>query len=1697
MRKLYLLILFSVFCLSGIGQNQTLTLTFLGEDANTYIPLPLEQVYVQNVTRGCDTILLGDSPSLVVEVPLGIWDQPGQGPGSFTVFPPVPNPFSGTTSVEVQMNQGGLLYLSLLDAQGRIVSEYKNGLPSGKHRFEIKSSVNSLLLLKVSNESMVRTIKLLNTSDGSIENSITYKGTELHSTKSALFKPVFTYHFGDQLFFKSIKKGYYDKIIVDSPISNSLYTFDLIPKSLPPTILTDSVSMIGISSVVSGGNIISDGGSSVVARGVCWSLLTNPTIAGSHTSNGSGGGAFVSEVTGLTSGTNYYLRAYATNSAGTAYGDLLAFTTLDFPVVSTSAISGITQSTANCGGQVISDGGSPVTARGVCWDTIPNPTTAGNHTSDSVGLGFFTSKLTGLTGGTLYYTRAYATTIGGTSYGDDISFTTHSLPAVTPAVITDITQTSANSISVVLFDGGVPVTARGVCWSISPAPTIAGNHTTDGSGVGAFVSHLSGLTGYTLYYIRSYATNIYGTAYGDEQSFTTLTLPDVTTTGATNITQYSATSGGNVLFEGGTDVIARGICWSTSPNPAISGSHTTDGAGPGIFVSNLTGLTWGMQYYIRAYATNSVGTAYGLQQTFMTLSLATVNTTAPTNITQTTATSGGDVISSGGGPVTARGVCWSTMPHPSTGNNHTINGSGMGQFTSNLTGLTEGTIYYIRAYATNMFGTAYGDEQTFTTLSLPTVVTTPVTNITQTTASSGGNVTSEGGTLVTARGVCWSTAQHPTTSGNHTTDGTGPGSFISDVTGLTGGMIYYIRAYAVNVVGTAYGNELTFTTLNTPSVTTTAPSGITTSTAISGGNVSSAGGAPVTVRGVCWSTSANPTTLDNHTLDGAGTGTFTSTITGLTASASYFVRAYASNSIGTAYGNEFTFTTINFPVVTTTPLTNISMATATSGGNVLTDGGSPVTARGVCWSTTSNPSSTGSHTTDGTGTGSFVSNITGLTGSTVYYLRAYATNSVGTVYGAELTFTTLNLPVVTTTSITNVTQSTASSGGNVTSDGGSPVTLRGVCWSTSHNPIATGSHTSDGSGTGTFVSNITGLSGSTVYYVRAYATNGVGTAYGGEQTCTTLNLPAITTTAVTGITQTTALSGGTITSDGGSPVTVRGVCWSTLSGPTITNPHTNDGSGTGTFTSTITGLTGATQYYVRAYATSSLGTGYGNELTFTSLYLPTVTTAPVTNIGQTVATSGGEVTSDGGDPVSARGVCWSTLPNPTTGNSHTSDGTGIGPFISNLTGLTGGTVYYIRAYATNSVGTAYGPGLTFTTLNTPTVSTSAVTIITQTTATTGGNVTADGGSPVTGRGVCWSTTPNPTIANNHTLDGTGIGIFVSYVTGLTGGTLYYVRAYATNSVGTSYGAMLSFTTFNVPTVTTSPITGITQLTAATGGNVTSSGGPPVTSRGVCWSISTNPTTSDSHTFDGSGTGIFISSITGLNANTIYYVRAYAINSIGTAYGNEISFTTLFPTCPGTATVTYEGTTYNTLQVGTQCWFKENLNVGTRINGVSEQTDNGIKEKYCYNDLESNCNIYGGLYQWSEAMQYVTTEGAQGLCPAGWHIPTQAEFNQLTTFLGGSGLAGGALKETGTSHWAPPNAGATNSSGFTGLPGGMRNFASGTFGDLSLSGNFISSSSYNSGGFDYWEMFHLWNYDPTFQGSYTNLGYGVSLRCIKN
>jgi len=327
--------------------------------------------------------------------------------------------------------------------------------------------------------------------------------------------------------------------------------------------------------------------------------------------------------------------------------------------------------------------------------------------------------------------------------------------------------------------------------------------------------------------------------------------------------------------------------------------------------------------------------------------------------------------------------------------------------------------------------------------------------------------------------------------------------------------------------------------------------------------------------------------------------------------------------------------------------------------------------------------------------------------------------------------------------------------------------------------------------------------------------------------------------------------------------------------------------------------------------------------------LPVVTTKPVTDISDNKATSGGNVTADGRASVTARGVCWSKSEYPTIDDEHTQNGSGLGEFKSQLTNLEAGATYYVRAYASNRIGTAYGAQLTFsTTTGLPQVTTDEVSNISATTATCGGEVAANSGYAITARGICWSDkTATPTINNDHTEEVATTGHFTSMMIGLERNTTYYVRAYAVNEKGTNYGETKMFKTLNgLPSVTTTDVgENVTETTAVSGGYVVDDGDFAILERGVCWNTLPNPTINNYRTTDGEGSGYFVSTITGidlLSSSTTYYIRAYASNINGTSYGEQISVNSVNLDYKNLPSVEYNGYKYKVYpDIGAMTWNK--------------------------------------------------------------------------------------------------------------------------------------------------------------------------------
>lgn len=538
-----------------------------------------------------------------------------------------------------------------------------------------------------------------------------------------------------------------------------------------------------------------------------------------------------------------------------------------------------------------------------------------------------------------------------------------------------------------------------------------------------------------------------------------------TTNAATQITQTTAVVGGAIVNNGSSTITARGICYNTAGSPDINSSKIEVTGTTGDFSSTLIGLSKGTTYYAKAYAVTNNGVSYGLALPFTTRANdapvdywtqsfndpASVPTSAPTTAQTINVSGQGDWVylnaykDANAVYITDQSALSLRMLKSNSYVISPLLDAGITQFT-----FTEGrgdrtlTVYTstdggaswtnpqeiitikgelikvsVKSAAVNRFKIANlsgGDANidnvsanVFPTGTAPALITSTPTSIGKNSATITGEITNAGTKAVVERGFVWSTSVEPLVIDHKVISSTTENQFSENISDLPAGTQIHIRSYAISRAGTGYGDEKTFTTVapTLPLLTTVEATSIKGELATSGGVITDNGGASITARGVCWNTTGNPSISDAKSNDTLSSVTFQSLLTYLTPSTHYYYRAYATNIAGTGYGEVKTLTTVNIsaPTVTTGNVEEIQYYKANVNGTVTNDGNA-MTERGVCWNTTGNPTITSSHTAFGVGAGSFSGSITNLTENMQYYLRAYAKNSVETVYGNQVAFVT-------------------------------------------------------------------------------------------------------------------------------------------------------------------------------------------------------------------------------------------------------------------------------------------------------------------------------------------------------------------------------------------------------------------------------------------------------------------------------------------------------------------------------------------------------------------------------------------------------------------------------------------------------------------------------------------------------------------
>jgi len=1093
------------------------------------------------------------------------------------------------------------------------------------------------------------------------------------------------------------------------------------------------------------------------------------------------------------------------------------------PTATTGAATGVGATQATLNGTVNANDHSTTvwfeygltTSYGSTFPADQSPVTGSSDTA-------VTATVPELSPNTTYHYRVVAQNANGTTNGADMTFTTGSLP---PQVVTlaasVITATGATlngavnangADAMVTFEYGT-TTAYGTTVTADQSPVMAGN-------VSAVSKAISGLSNNTTYHYRAVATNSGGTTYGEDMTFTIGTVgttPTATTDPATALGNAGATLNGTVnagdsstavTFEYGLTT-GYGSVAPAVQNPVTGNTDTPVSAVIGELLPNTT-------YHYRATAANANGSDTGADMTFTTLPLPPeVDTDAASSVGTTTATVNGTVNANSSsstvtfeyGLTTAYGTTVTADQSPVTGSTDTAVSKG-------LSGLTNGTTYHYRAVAINAGGITYGEDNTFTTgVSPPTVATNAASGVGTTGATLNGTVNANGSSTAvtfeygetTAYGRTANAVQSPVSG----TSATAVSLVVAD---LTPGVTYHFRAVGQSLGGTAYGADMTFTTLAPPTVTTDAAAPVTTTTAQLNGTVN-ANGTSTTVTFEYGTTTGYGTTVtaDQSPATGNADTAVSKAISGLTPGTVYHYRAVGVNAHGTTYGEDRTFiTTVGPPVVTTNAATSVLANGATLNGTVTSNSAS-TTVTFEYGTTTAYGTTVTADQSPVNGLDVAVSKaITGLTSNTTYHYRVVGTNANGTTYGADMTFTTGELtPTAITQPATGVGASFATLNGIANGNlAGAVVTFEyGLTAAYGSSVSATPSSVPGDQNDYPVSAVLTGLLPNTTYHFRVVADNIWGPAvYGADMTFTTTIGPSAATDPATAVGTSGATLNGTVNANGTSTAVTFEYGLNTSFGQVVIADQSPVTGNTDTaVSSTLSGvLQPNTTYYYRAVASNPNDTSYGADITFTTGGLsPEVTTDAVTGVSNTGATLNGTVNARGDSTTvtfeygltQALGTMVTADQSPVTGNSNT-------PVSKVISGLTNNTTYHYRAVAQNAFGTVYGQILTFFTGGAaPTVTTEAATGIGPDTATLHGTVNANGNDatvtfeygPDTNYGKTVSATPSPVTG---TLD-TPVS---ALITGLAAGATVHYRAVAVNSHGTVQGADMTFTTGTVPPV---------------------------------------------------------------------------------------------------------------------------------------------------------------------------------------------------------------------------------------------------------------------------------------------------------
>ncbi|MEY8719747.1 hypothetical protein AALN73_01140 [Bacteroides stercorirosoris] len=828
------------------------------------------------------------------------------------------------------------------------------------------------------------------------------------------------------------------------------------PSVYSPTLTTNSVTGLSRFGATFQGTVTKHPDSTGdLAIGFLYSTSTSLSNAQEVNATPVDGNNYTAAVVGLTPGEKYYYCIFARSGKSVVKGKTSSFNTEDAipPSLSIAEATEVTESGATLTATILDNGGYEPTVRGFAYamyvENAGDPTLDDN-TKLVIG-DKFEITLSDLAANTTYIVRPYATNDAGTGYGESVKFTTSQQKI--PMVIANGSGSLANKpVEVVAYeavcmgavteDHGFTVTEYGFCYSTeSRQPTIeSSQHIKAQDGAKGFSATLKGLTASTKYYMRAYAKSEKGVGYSATVEFTTDKEQVVSLTQATvtDRTSSSVTITAQMAYESFSTIKEKGICYGQTANPSVDGTKISDSNTEHKVTATITGLKEGDTYHARAYAITRDGTFYSGDIAFTTETTYAPSVSKPSvyDKTETGAKVRASIRTNGGLEVTAKGICYSsTNAKPTLEDLVAISTEADNSILVSLSDLQGGVTYYVRSYATNAKGTGYSEEvEQFTTTkhTEPTLNGLNVMNIKDDNAEASASIANIGGEgeTIEERGFVVSTSGDPTIDGYNTTkfvSSSTEDAFSTKLTGLRYNTLYYIRAYAVNKVGTGYSKTLSFetgsserATLGELKCTKTEAHSLSFSF-----EVTSTGGAELTSQGFMWRKSGES---EYTNVSGKLTGnTVTGTITGLTENTGYYVYGYVENKNGETSTGYNTFNTAKLPpgegdnptpgdddgtkkpTVGYTNVSEIYATTAWLSANIESDGKLTITEKGFLWMVDD-----GTELTTGNGTKIIVTSgstsmrhkLTGLTGKTRYRVRAYAINAKGISYGGYSTFTT-------------------------------------------------------------------------------------------------------------------------------------------------------------------------------------------------------------------------------------------------------------------------------------------------------------------------------------------------------------------------------------------------------------------------------------------------------------------------------------------------------------------------------------------------------------------------------------------------------------------------------------------------------------------------------------------------------------------